>query len=155
MVHIEKYPHNIRESGGRKRKAAVLRIRAMGRLSKWWFGRFSDDWTDPSTTRGFLGGLVQAVLFFVLYMLLFLLWTDSVGPLAEYSTVGLVLSGVGGITVGGGLAYLGHSRERVREIWISLSTQFSTRGFVLLVALGGYWLILMAGATALSTPVAI
>lgn len=83
----------------------------MGRLSEWWFGRYSDDWTDPSTARGFLGGLFQAVLFFILYMLLFLLWTDSVEPFAAYSTVGIVLSGAGGVAVGGGLAYLGHTRE--------------------------------------------
>lgn len=117
----------------------------MGKGSDWWFRKFSDDWADPSTVRGFFGGLLQAVLFFLLYLLLLLLWPEAVGPLTEYSTIGILCSGLGGVAVGGGLAYVARTRKRFRERWRRLATTLSTRLLFVLGALGGYWLLLIAG----------
>ncbi|WP_266079256.1 hypothetical protein [Haladaptatus caseinilyticus] len=92
----------------------------MASLSERWFSRFSDDWEDSSTVRGFFGGLWQIGLQIVLYILLLNL-TDSLGITSFDSSqkANAVIIWVAvflGVLLGGGVNYLHYTRERFKQL---------------------------------------
>lgn len=116
----------------------------MGRLSERWFGRFSDDWWDLTTTRALLAGLVQTVLYSILFVLLFalvVLYGVVTLTAEDPPAVGIVVPIVilVGVLIGVGSPYLHHTRERLKR----LSRSFSFLIVVMFGFLGLYVLLLL------------
>lgn len=117
----------------------------MGRYSEWWFSRFSDEWWDLTTSRGFVGGLLSVLLnllmfflVFVLALLLGLLSSETGAPGATFDLL-FFPTVVGSVLVGAGLVYLAHTSDRVTE----LTRTFSGR-VVAVVAFYGVFVVLLA-----------
>jgi uncharacterized membrane protein YidH (DUF202 family) len=109
-------------------------------LSERWFGRYSDDYWDLTTTRAFLMGLVGNVLHLIAFVLLLALSLDeanTVGGKETVTAVGYLLVIIGGVLVGGGSIYRFHTSERVEE----RSRKFSFRTVSVLGFFGLYWLL--------------
>lgn len=112
-------------------------------LSDRSFSRGSDDWTDPTTLRFLLGGLVQTTLHLVLFVLVALLTAPWDPPghavLARFEAVTLA-----GGALGGGLVYA--TARSVR-----LQRRFRTFGgrFVALAAYHGTDAVLLLSVPAL------
>lgn len=115
----------------------------MASLSERWFSRFSDDWEDPSTVRGFFSGLWQIGLQIVLYVLLLTL-TDSLGITSFDSSqnANAVLIWVAvllGVLLGGGMNYLHYTQERFKK----LGRTFTYRA-TMIVGVYGLYLVLFS-----------
>ncbi|WP_049969270.1 hypothetical protein [Haladaptatus cibarius] len=114
----------------------------MTSLSERWFSRFSDDWEDPSTARGFFGGLWQIGLQTVLFVLLFYLSISmDIAKLGGWYLPNdfiLAFSVLLGILLGGGLNYLHYTRERFKR----LGRTFTYRITMIIGVYGLYVLLL-------------
>ncbi len=114
----------------------------MASLSERWFSRFSDDWEDPSTVKGFFGGLAQIVLQSVLFVLLLAL-SISAG-ITEFGIPetpnGLILVSalLLGVLLGGGPSYLQYTRDQFRR----LGQTFTYRITILIGVYGLYTALL-------------
>ncbi len=112
----------------------------MSNLSERWFGRYSDDYMDLTTTRAFLVGLLVNVLYLVLFVLLLALSLDGANATVERVNItifGFLLVILGGVVIGGGSVYRFHTSERARE----QSKKFSFRTVAVLGLFGFYWLL--------------
>ena len=110
----------------------------MSSLSERWFGRYSDDYMDLTTTRAFLMGLITNALYLVLFILILILSIDgaAVGQ-ANVTAIGYFLVILGGVLIGGGSVYRFQTSERVRE----RSKKFSYRALAIFGFFGFYWLL--------------
>ena len=72
----------------------------MSSLSERWFGRYSDDYLDLTTTRAFLVGLGINVLYLVVFVLMLALSLNGTSATVErenVTAVGFLLVILGGI----------------------------------------------------------
>lgn len=116
----------------------------MARYSEWWFSRFSDEWWDLTTLRGFAGGLLSILqnligffLMFVLALLLGIISSETGEPSGAFSLLFLPTV-FGSIFVGAGLVYLAHKSDRITQ----LTRTFSGRIAAVVVVYGAFWLFL-------------
>lgn len=117
-------------------------VKPIASLFERWFSRFSDYWEDPSTAKGFLGGVWQTGLQTVLFVLLLIL-SDSFGimelegspsPNTAVTWAAMFL----GVLLGGGWNYLNYTHERFKK----LGRTFTYRIAVIIGVYGLYLLLL-------------
>jgi uncharacterized membrane protein len=91
----------------------------MGRLSERWFGRYSEEWSEPTTVRGLLGAVIQSVLGLVIFALLvqLALVMDIVVP-ADWtlSSLSLLVAVLAGVAFGVGATSLATNERFVRHM---------------------------------------
>lgn len=112
----------------------------MNSRSERWFNWFSEGYSDLTTTRAFLVGLVGNVLYLVLFVLLLALSLDGANATVgreNVTAVGYFLVILGGVLIGGGSIYRFHTSETLRE----RSKKFSYRAVAIFGFFGLYWLL--------------